>query len=231
MNKTTNQDFSYFLLIFFFFLSFATRNVTASQNGKTIFTMMTSFHSSELSESHQITMPEDLPAPETLESELEILKKNQHFLPPKIRDKFLSDKPFEIRPIDFCYPWNVVPSTAKQGFWLRTNGEVPDNPTIHRYLLAYASDLHLIFPSLRPHGLSVAQPDLQIASIDHSLWVHRDFRIDKDWLLFWMDSPSFENARGFNRGSIFTRDGKLVASVAQEGLIRKIKIPKNNIVL
>ncbi|MDR6354384.1 acyl-CoA thioesterase II [Pseudomonas psychrotolerans] len=128
--------------------------------------------------------------------------------------------PIEMRPVVFTDPFKPEISEPVRHVWFRATGDLPDQPALHRYLLAYASDFNLLPSSLLPHGTSFWDRSLQIASLDHAVWFHRDFRLD-DWLLYAIDSPWAGGARGLCRGSIYTRDGQLVASVAQEGLIRK----------
>ena len=140
-------------------------------------------------------------------------------LPEKIRGKFLAERPIEIRPVNPINPFEPEKRPPVQQLWFRAAGKLPDDFTIHQAVLAYASDFAFVGTSMLPHGLSFMQRNVQVASLDHALWFHRRFRAD-EWLLYNMESPSASNARGFNRGSIYTRDGVLVASVAQEGLIR-----------
>ncbi|MCY1394707.1 Acyl-CoA thioesterase 2 [compost metagenome] len=163
-------------------------------------------------------MPE-VPGPENLPSELELAQQNAHLLSERVRDKFLCAKPIEIRPVTVRNPFDPRPGEPVTHVWFRADGSLPDIPAIHKYILAYASDFGLLTTSMLPHGVSVWQRFMQVASLDHALWFHRDLRAD-DWLLYAMDSPWAGNARGFSRGSIFNRAGQLVASVAQEGLIR-----------
>jgi acyl-CoA thioesterase-2 len=149
-----------------------------------------------------------------------VLRRYVDRIPERVRDKFLGDKPIEMRPVAPRDPFAPQPSEPIQYVWFKANGELPEDPQVHRYLLAYASDFSLISTAMRPHGMSVLQPDLQIASLDHALWFHGGLHMN-DWLLYAMESPWAGNARGLAHGRIFTRDGRLVASVAQEGLIRQ----------
>ncbi|MBB3190652.1 acyl-CoA thioesterase [Halomonas cerina] len=183
--------------------SFTTRRVTAIQKGRPIFFCSASFHGREEGLAHQPTMP-DVPSPETL----------------AVSDARLER--FPGHPIEFLHlDEDDEPDgpPARQRLWFRLDGELPDNPALHRYLLAYSSDFNLLLTSLAPHGLGFRDPKLQIASLDHALWFHHDVRLD-DWLLYDMDSPWAGGARGFARGSLYDRQGRLVASSAQEGLIR-----------
>ncbi|WP_027909325.1 acyl-CoA thioesterase II [Pseudomonas sp. URMO17WK12:I4] len=198
--------------------SFSTRRVTAVQKGKAIFTCSASFQYQEDGFHHQAQMP-DVPGPEGLRSETELASQVADMLPPRVRERVLFDKPIEIRPVTVDNPFAPRVSEPVKYVWFRADGELPDTPAIHKYLLGYASDFNLLTTSMLPHGVSVWQKFMQVASLDHSLWFHGNLRMD-DWLLYAMDSPWAGNARGFSRGSVFNRQGQLVASVAQEGLIR-----------
>lgn len=198
--------------------TFSTRRVLAIQNGQPIFNCSTSFHIHEEGFRHQTRMP-DVPMPEELTPESDLIHELSRVLNDEKRIKMLRDKPIETRPVqvlDPLYPDKVEP--LKQ-VWFKTVDRLPDCPALHRYLLAYTSDFSLLTTSLLPHGASIWQPQMQVASLDHAIWFHDDVRMD-EWLLYSMDSPWAGSARGFARGSIFTRDGRLVASVAQEGLTR-----------
>jgi acyl-CoA thioesterase-2 len=197
--------------------SFATRRVVAQQKGRTIFTMMASFHAPEAgSFSHQHGMP-PAPPPEGLRNETALRQAQAHQLPPGWRGE--KPPPIEYRmvdPVDLLHP---IPRPADIQLWLRACAAVSDDPVMHRALLAYASDHGLLRAALLPHGLSFMQPAMRGASLDHAMWFHRDFRID-DWLLYCIDSPSAGGARALCRGEIYTRDGQLAVSVAQEGMLR-----------
>ena len=164
----------------------------------------------------------DVPAPETLRSETQLTRDNQHLLNEKVRDKVLVEKPIEIRPVGVFNPFDPQPTDPVRHVWFRADGRLPDDPQLHRYLLAYASDFHLLGTAMLPHGISSWSRDMQVASLDHSLWFHQPLRMD-DWLLYAMDSPSASGSRGLSRGQIFTREGVLVASVTQESLMRKVE--------
>jgi acyl-CoA thioesterase-2 len=194
--------------------SFTTRNVTAIQHGEPIFSMMASFHKAEQGFSHQIAMP-DVPDPDTLPSEDDLRAK----VPDHLGAFWKLERPIEMRPVDAESYLSARKREAINFMWFRTKGAMPDDPVLHRCALAYASDFSLLSASLIPHARRPFDPELMMASLDHAVWFHRDFRAD-EWLLYAQDSPSAEGARGFCRGSIFSRDGVLVASVAQEGLIR-----------
>ncbi len=196
---------------------FTSRRVVAIQNGQPILTMSSSFQAPEDSVEHQLPMPK-VPPPEQLQEaedlEAEILSR----VPEKVARFFEHYAPFEFRPVrppDYVHPEKREPV---KHVWFRLVDRAPDDPALHRCLLAYVSDYHLLDSANLPHGRSFF--DLQMASIDHALWIHRPARVD-DWLLYAIDSPNAASSRGFARGSVFTRDGRLVASVAQEGLIRE----------
>lgn len=201
--------------------SFSTRRVSAIQKGQPIFTCSASFQYDEKGFEHQTQMPQVV-GPENLPSELELTQQRAHLIPQQLREKLLCPKPIEFRPVTDVDPYNPKATEAVKYVWFRADGSLPDVPALHKYLMAYASDFNLLTTSLQPHGKSVFQKDMQIASLDHSLWFHGDLRAD-DWLLYAMDSPWAGNSRGFSRGSVYNRSGQLVASVSQEGLIRHRK--------
>ncbi|MFJ4455137.1 acyl-CoA thioesterase II [Pseudomonas sp. NPDC089392] len=201
--------------------SFSTRRVTAIQKGQTIFTCSASFQYDEEGFEHQAQMP-DVVGPENLPTEVELACAMADQLPERIRDKVLCAKPIEIRPVTERDPFNPKPGDPVKYAWFRADGNLRDVPALHKYMLAYASDFGLLTTSLLPHGKSVWQRDMQIASLDHSLWFHGNLRAD-EWLLYATDSPWAGNSRGFCRGSIFNQAGQLVASSCQEGLIRHRK--------
>ncbi|WP_437882541.1 acyl-CoA thioesterase II [Pseudomonas sp. LRF_L74] len=198
--------------------SFSTRRVTAVQKGQQIFTCSASFQHDEGGFHHQVPMP-DVPGPENLASETDLARQVAALIPERIRDLMTSDKPIEIRPVTSVNPFAPEPAEPIKYVWFKAAGELPDEPQLHKLLLAYASDFNLLTTALLPHGVSVFQKFMQVASLDHSLWYHANLRMD-DWLLYAMDSPWAGNARGFSRASIFNRSGELVASASQEGLIR-----------
>ncbi|MHA6495272.1 acyl-CoA thioesterase II [Pseudomonas borbori] len=198
--------------------SFSTRRVTAIQKGKPIFTCSASFQFDEEGFAHQNAMP-DVPGPEELKSETELARMVASMIPERMRERATSEKPIEIRPVTRINPFAPDPCEPVKYVWFRAAGALPDEPQLHKLLLAYASDFNLLTTSMQPHGVSVFQKFMQVASLDHALWFHANLRMD-DWLLYAMDSPWAGNARGFARGSIFNRQGQLVASVAQEGLTR-----------
>ncbi|MFN0265099.1 acyl-CoA thioesterase II [Tepidamorphus sp. 3E244] len=199
--------------------SFTTRVVKAIQHGRAIFSMSASFHAQEPGAfDHQFPMP-DVPMPEDLPSEAEMREQLSDSAPEAVRRYWSRKRAIEMRPTSLSDSLDRTPSTEPRHVWVNASGRLPDDPVYHQCLLAYASDAWLLDTSLVPHGRSVFDPQIQAASLDHALWFHRPFRAD-EWLLYTQDSPSAMAARGFNRGSIYSRDGVLVASVAQEGLIR-----------
>lgn len=198
--------------------SFTTRRVIAIQHGHAIFSMSASFHLEEPGFEHAAAMP-DVPMPEDLPSEEEIRSGTMPLMPDPVRAYYERERPIEIRPVEFERYSTRAKREPRFHVWIRATGRLPDDPAIHQCVLAYASDLTLLDSSLIPHGRSVFERSIQAASLDHALWIHRPFRAD-DWLLYAQDTPSAGGARGFSRGLIFTQSGVLVASVAQEGLIR-----------
>lgn len=196
--------------------SFTARRVVASQNGAPIFTMAASFQKPEAGFEHQAPMP-DVPPPEALE-DARLVHLRDPALPQAARRWLARERPFEIRAVTPRGLGARSPRAPLDHAWVKARGVVPDDPALHRALLAFVSDMTLLDTSLLPHGRSIFS-DVQVASLDHAMWFHRPFRAD-DWLLYVQDSPSASGARGFNRGTVFARDGRLVASVAQEGLIR-----------
>lgn len=198
--------------------SFSVRRVTAIQHGQPIFVFAASFQHEEPGVSHQFHMPE-VPMPEDVEPNVSPAAEVMEKLPAKMQRWLSRMGPFEMRPI---YPRDEVKPPKRppyQQVWLRLIDKVDDAAELHRALLAYASDFYLLGTTTFPHGISYYQPNVQMASLDHAMWFHRPFRVD-DWLLYSLDSPTAQNARGLARGQFFTRDGILVASTAQEGLIR-----------
>jgi acyl-CoA thioesterase-2 len=199
--------------------SFTTRRAVAIQHGRAIFALTASFQIEEPGFDHATPMPSVAP-PEGLPEIAEIMSAIPS-MPQPVRAWYERERPIEIRPVDMMRRFQAG-HAGENGFqvWIRTTGPLPDDPAIHRCVLAYASDLTLLDTSLVPHGRSVLEETVQAASLDHALWFHRPFRAD-EWLLYAQDSPSASGARGFSRGLVFDRKGRLVASVAQEGLIRQ----------
>ncbi len=199
--------------------SFSVRRVIARQGGKEILTGSMSFQVAEEGLEHQFDMP-DAPAPETLKSEREWGELLASKVPEKMRSTLTRERPIEIRPVDPVNPFAPEKRPPYKQSWFRAQGRLPDDPVLHRCLLTYASDFQFLGTSLNPHGVTFMSGDMQVASLDHAIWFHRDFRMD-EWLLYDKDSPSASAGRGFNRGNFFNRDGALVASTTQEALIRK----------
>lgn len=206
--------------------SFSARRVQAIQHGRPILSMIASFQIPEAGLEHAAPMPE-VPPPDALVPSAEL---NERWLsqagpvPPRLAEALRAPSAIEFRPVDPLDPLRPSPAEPRQAIWFRAVDRVPDDPQLHRCLLAYASDYHLVGTALRPHGKSWFQPSMIVASIDHALWFHRAARID-EWLLYSMDSPSAQSARGLARGLVHDRAGRLVASVAQEGLMREVSVP------
>jgi acyl-CoA thioesterase-2 len=194
--------------------SFTTRRVVAIQHGEAIFSMGVSFHKDEEGFSHQAPMP-DTPEPETLPSEDEL----KPLLPEHMRRFWMFSRPVELRPVDLELYMKTGKVGPVQRIWMRIKETLPDDKTLHQCALAYSSDFTLLNAAVLQQGRVPYDPALMMASLDHAVWFHRDFRAD-DWLLYVQDSPSAQGARALCRGSIYTRDGMLAASVAQEGLLR-----------
>jgi acyl-CoA thioesterase-2 len=197
--------------------SFTTRRVTAIQHGRAIFNMSASFHRAETGPEHQAPMP-DVPGPESLSSELELIRDVADRIPEPLRSVLTQDRPLDIRPVDPVNHFEPEPREPVRHLWIRANGEVT-TPLLHRAVLAYASDYGLLGAALQPHGITWRREDVMVASLDHALWFHRQPNLN-EWLLYTMESPVTGRARGFSRGTFFSRSGTLVASAAQEGLIR-----------
>ena len=199
--------------------SFNTRRVVARQHGAAIFTMGVSFHLEEPGFEHQSEMP-DVPGPDELPSLNDIKEQFIDKLPPNIKTYFERERPIELRPVDTSRFFKHEKRDPKQSIWIRATDNLPDDPALHQCALAYASDFSLLDTALIAHGRLLFDPRLMLASLDHAMWFHRPCRAD-GWLLYTMDSPAAHGARGFCRGSIFTPEGVMVASVVQEGLIRE----------
>lgn len=198
--------------------SFTTRRVRAIQHGRAIFSMSASFHKAEEGYDHQSTMP-DVPPPESLPSAKELMTGVMANLPENMRAYWRREHPIDVRIVDASRYASRKPQTPAQAIWLRANGRLPDSPHLHQAILAYASDFTLLDTALIAHGKVLFDSDIQLASLDHAMWFHRSFRAD-DWLLYAQDSPSASGARGYCRGAIYDRQGRLVASTVQEGLMR-----------
>jgi acyl-CoA thioesterase-2 len=198
--------------------SFTTRRVVAIQHGHAIFSMSASFHKDEEGLSHQAVMPV-VPQPEELPRDSELSQRVLAIMPEPVRRYYERERPIEFRPVELKRYLGEKLANGKFHVWIRATGQLPDDPAIHQCVLAYASDMTLLDTALVPHGRTLFEPDFMGASLDHALWFHRPFRAD-DWLLYAQDTPNLSGSRGFSRGLIFARNGTLVASVAQEGLIR-----------
>lgn len=198
--------------------SFTTRRVVAIQHGAAIFSMSASFQILEEGLHHQIEMP-DIPKPDELVSEKQLAEQFIDHAPENVRKYWQRERPIELRPIDLTHYISKKKLKPSQNVWFRATGKLPNNPAIQEAILAYASDMTLLDTSLFAHGRAVFDPKLQVASLDHAMWFHKAFNME-NWHLYTQDSPSASGARGLTRGSIFTEDGVLVASTAQEGLIR-----------
>jgi acyl-CoA thioesterase II len=202
--------------------SFTSRRVTAIQHGEAIFHLSTSFHIDEPGLDHQTTMP-TVPPPESVPSELELIRARADTIPEPFRSIVTQERPLDIRVITPADPFARLerqdPDEAKRRVWFRLTERIPDAPMLHQAVLAYASDYGFLPTALLPHGIGYRDPRLFIASLDHAVWFHRPFRAD-EWLLYVSDSPSAFGARGLVRGAVYTQAGVMVASVAQEGLIR-----------
>ena len=198
--------------------SFSVRRVVAIQHGRPIFNMAASFQKPETGLEHQAEMP-DVAGPDGLQDLTDVAPEILQKIPEKMR-RYLTDKrPFEFRPVS---PMNFAAPEkrpAVKHIWIRAVDKLPDSYSLHQNLLAYVSDYELLGTSTLPHGLPFGRGTVQMASLDHALWFHRDVRVD-EWLLYSLDGPSASGARGFARGQFFTQDGVMVASTAQEGLVR-----------
>ncbi|MDR3422314.1 MAG: acyl-CoA thioesterase II [Xanthobacteraceae bacterium] len=199
--------------------SFTTRRVVAIQHGRAIFSTEVSFHIAEDGPTHQFPMP-DVPRPDELPSEGEVRDRLLSRMADPVRRYYERERPIELRPVEYRRYLGEKIEGSRFHIWLRATGRLPDEPAIHQCVLAYASDMTLLDTALVPLGQTVFHDDIMAASLDHALWFHRPFRAD-EWLLYAEDSPNLGGARGFARGLIYASDGTLVASVAQEGLLRQ----------
>ena len=195
--------------------SFTTRRVVAIQHGKAIFSMSASFQILEEGLQHMFEMP-DVPRPDNLSSEKELAEQFIEHAPENVRKYWQRERPIELRPTDLRHYISGNKLPPHQNVWFRATGPLPNDPAIQEAVLAYASDMTLLDTSLFAHGRAVFDPHLQVASLDHAMWFHRPINMEK-WHLYTQDSPNSSGARGLTRGSIFSEDGQLVASAAQEG--------------
>ena len=200
--------------------SFTTRRVVAIQKGRAIFNMAASFQIKEKGFSHQILMP-DVPPPEEVETDKQWVEQYRKELP-NMYKRYQIERPIEFRQVEKFNPIHPKKERPFRHIWIKANGSIPDNPMLQREILAYACDYNLMATSLLPHRDRFKLQNMQMASLDHAMWFHGDVKVD-EWLLYALDGPSASNSRGFSRGNFFNREGKLVASVVQEGLIRHRK--------
>ena len=196
--------------------SFTTRRVVGIQHGKAIFNLAASFHRSEPGMEHQAEMPE-VPEPESLPT----FKERWEPYAAELGDSYTRPRPLDFRTVNWDPEDRKRPRPPIQRVWFKASGRLPDDPVLHTCVLTYASDMTLLDTTTLPHGGEYDEKHMQIASLDHAMWFHRPFRAD-EWLLYDQDTPSASGARGLARGLVFTRDGHLVASVMQEGLIRRV---------
>ncbi len=199
--------------------SFTTRRVVAVQGGEAIFNMAASFQVEEPGLTHQEPMPE-VKGPEGLRSEVELARAIAARIPEALRAMATAERPIEARPVDPHNPLRPDVRPPKREVWYRAMRALPDDPALHHYLIAYASDFNFLTTALQPHGASWLSPKMQVTSLDHAMWFHRPLRMD-EWLLHVMESPSASNARGLVRGHFYNQRGELVASTMQEGLMRQ----------
>jgi acyl-CoA thioesterase-2 len=200
--------------------TFTTRRVRAIQGGHAIFNMSSSFQRPEQGVAHQDAMP-DAPPPSSVPTDKERLDAASAKLPASVRALLLREQPFDVRVVEQVDdPFEPSPMPARRRAWMKARAPLPDDPALHRYLLAYVSDHAFLGTALLPHRITFFTSGYQIASLDHAMWFHQPFRLD-EWLLHVMDSPAANEGRALVRGSVFTQDGRLVASTIQEGLIRR----------
>lgn len=199
--------------------SFTTRRVVAIQHGHAIFSLEASFQVDEDGLDHQMPMPLDVPGPETLGTQQELIGKFGDAVPEGIRRYWERDRPIEMKPVMLKHYTSREKLAPEQKIWIRTTGPVPADRATQAAVLAYLSDMTLLDTSTFAHGRAIFDRDIQAASLDHAMWFHRPHPLDS-WLLYTQDSPSTSGARGFTRGALYGQDGTLIASVAQEGLIR-----------
>lgn len=201
--------------------SFTTRRVKAVQNGEAIFNMSVSFHKQEQGLTHQDPMP-DVPAPDECISWQQWMQPVTDRMPTRLREYMLRERPIDMRPVDPVDWGNESSTSPDQRFWVRAVDQLPDGQALHSTVAAFASDMALLGVVMRPHNRGFWSPDIMAASLDHAMWFHQPFRFD-DWLLYDQHTPIAAGARGFARGSLYTAQGTLVASVAQEGLVRTVE--------
>ncbi|NJD19725.1 MAG: acyl-CoA thioesterase II [Gemmatimonadetes bacterium] len=198
--------------------SFTTRRVTAIQHGKAIFEMSASFQVREEGFAHQAAMSE-VPDPESLPPELDVIRARAAELPEAVRPLLTQDRPRDFRLVDEAYPFDTSVRPPVRRYWVKTVSRLGERLAEHQAVLAYASDYGILGAALNPHGVTYRDPRLMVASLDHAMWFHRPFRAD-EWLLYVAESPVAASGRAYSRGTFFARDGTLVASTAQEGMVR-----------
>lgn len=199
--------------------SFTTRRVIAIQHGRPIFSLMASFQKDEAGLDHQIRMPEGVPPPEQLPERLELIEAIKYHMPDTLRAFWQSQTLVDVRPTGIEHYTTRDKLPPVQHVWMRITEKLPDDQALNAAILAYLSDMTLLDAATYAHGKTLFDADIQSASLDHAMWFHRPFNLN-EWLLYTQDSPSSQGSRGLSRGSIYTMDGVLVASVAQEGLLR-----------
>ncbi|MDU0355180.1 acyl-CoA thioesterase II [Paraglaciecola aquimarina] len=199
--------------------SFSARRVKAIQNGKTLFYMTGSFQKAEQGLQHQLGQMPDVPSADSLTSDISYFEKIKEELPKRLQKAIAYHKPIDTRTVQAIDPVHPDKQTAKRYIWMKSQEQLGGNLSLNQEMLAYASDYHFLATCLQPHGISVRDKNLQIATIDHSMWFHHPFNFD-DWLLYCVESPFAGGARGLVRGQFFNTEGTLVASTMQEGLIR-----------
>ena len=198
--------------------SLSARRVKAIQNGVPIFFMTASFQAAAEGFEHQTSMPE-IRGPEGLPNEQQLAAQLFDKIPEKLRPLMSAERPLEFRPVQLHNPLQGHISEPVRQVWIRANGKLPDNQTLHQYLLGYASDFNFLPVALQPHGKGFLEPEMQVATIDHSMWFHRPVNLN-EWLLYSVNSPSASGSRGFVRGEFYSQEGQLLASAVQEGVIR-----------
>jgi len=201
--------------------TFTTRRVVAIQHGRAIFHLSASFQPDEPGPEHSMPMPE-APDPESLPSFADWIAPRLAGMPEALRQWFTRDRPIEVRPVHPTDPFHPVARPPRQLAWIRAAGRLPDSLLLHQCIVAYASDLTLLDTATLPHAIAWNDQTYQMASLDHAMWFHRPFRVD-EWLLYAQESPAAHGSRGFVEGHLFTREGLLAVSVAQEGLIRPLR--------
>lgn len=200
--------------------SFSTRRVKAIQNGRNIFYMTASFQTPEKGLEHQFADMPDVPQPEDIISDIDVFGNTQD-MPQTMRESIGYHKPIDMRTVDFIDPNKAVVKAPKRYIWMKAQEALSGNINLNQVMLAYASDYHFLSTAVQPHGISTRNENLRMATIDHSMWFHHPFDFD-EWLLYCAESPFSGGARGLTRGQFFNREGKLVASTMQEGLVRMI---------